>query len=229
MTSALDMKMKQNARKQAFINKFRASNRGSFNLLSVSAEEMRRVFEKKERSSENRFELLASSAAVQSFFKATKEFESRRGLEVNVTKRSEEIPDLPENARFKYSQLGDCNRLQSCSFRIKEGEEITVALVREEGLLIGYGIAVSMNAQCKIEIVDVDQYSRREAGLEDTFQLDNQSFHVGVGHVVVNALLEVCHRPIHVDATNSRSRYIFKSLGFVHDDRSTNPCMLIIE
>jgi hypothetical protein len=219
--------MKQNLRKQALIKKSEASIPGPINIFSEEA--IRRAFEEEERSSEHRFDLLASPAAVQNVSKATRDFMSRRGLEVTVTKRPEEIPDIPQSTRFKYSRPGDDGSLKACSDRINDGEDLTVVLVWEEGLLVGYGISASKKDECEIEIIDVDYYSRREAGLADTLQLSDQSFHVGVGHVVVNALIEECPRPIHVDATNSSSRYIFKSLGFAHDDKSSNPCILKID
>ena len=108
----------------------------------------------------------------------------------------------------------------------QEPHDITVALVWEEDVLVGYGIALSRSDACEIEIIDVDLYSRRQVGFGDEFQLSGQEFQVGVGHIVVCALLRRCPRPIRVDATNSSSRYIFKSLGFVHDAQSGNPCIL---
>jgi hypothetical protein len=219
--------MKQNLRKQALIKKSEAYIPEPIDIFSEEA--IRRAFEEEERSSEHRFDLLASPAVVQTFSKATRDFKSRRGLEVTVTKRPEEIPDIPRITCFKYSRPGDGASLKACSDRIKHGEDLTVVFVWEEGLLVGYGIAASKNDECEIEIIDVDYYSRRQAGLADTLRLSDQSFQVGVGHVVVYALLNECPRPIHVDATNSSSRYIFKSLGFAHNDKSSNMCILKIE
>lgn len=216
--------MKQNLRKQVFIKQSKGYVPKIVRLFS--AEEIRRVFEEEERSSEHRFDLIASPVAIQTISQATRDFKSRRGLEVTVTKKSEEIPDIHRSTCFKYSTTSDYSSLKECSARIKNGENITVVLVREEGLLVGYGIAVTKDDECEIEIIDVDIYSRREAGLADTIQLSDQSFQVGVGHVVVNTLIKSCSQSIIVDATNNNSRYIFKSLGFTHDNKSNNPCIL---
>ncbi|MBI4825298.1 MAG: hypothetical protein HY807_02610 [Nitrospirae bacterium] len=220
--------MKQHLRKQALIKKTETFIPEPTDIFSEEA--IRHAFEEKERSSEHRFDLLASPVAVQTVFKATQDFKSRRSLEVTATKRPEEIPDIPQGTRFQFSRLcGHYGSLKASSNRIKNREDLIVVLVWEEGLLVGYGIAASKNDECEIEIVDVDYYSRRKADLVDTLQLSDQSFQVGVGHVVVNALIKECPRPIHVDATNSSARYIFKSLGFVNEDKSSNLFILKID
>ena len=68
--------------------------------------------------------------------------------------------------------------------------------------------------------------STRRAGLSKEIEIENLSFEIGVGHLIVLRLLESCRTPIWTDATNEESRYIFKSLGFVHDEGTTNPCIL---
>jgi len=194
-----------------------------------SEEEIRRTFEEEERSSEHRFDALGSPEAVESVTRATKLFRAAHGFDVKVTCSAQEIPDIPRDVCFKYTQPWGEGSLPACSQRIRDGEKITMAQIYEQGLLIGYGIAVTREADSEIEIIDVDYYSRREADLKETLQFAGQSFEVGVGHVVLIALMQACPRPVEVDATTPQSRYIFKSLGFVHDTKSDNPCILRME
>jgi hypothetical protein len=194
-----------------------------------SEEAFRQVCEEEERSSERRFDVLNSREAVETITRAANSFREARGFEVTVTYSAENIPDMPRDACFKYTRQWGEGSLPACSQRINNGEKVTMALVCEEGLLIGYGIAVTRCAESEIEIIDVDYYSRREADLKETVQFGGQSFAVGVGHVVVLALMQACPRPVKVDATTPHSSYVFKSLGFVHDDRSGNPGILRME
>jgi hypothetical protein len=216
--------MKQKIRKQELINKSKGSSFGAIDISSV--EIISQIIEEEENSSENRFYLIASPEAVQTFSKATLEFQSKHRLKVIVTKLAKEIPDIPQNTRFKYSHTGGRGTLNACSTRIEEGKDLTITLAWKDDLLIGYGIATTDNGECEIEIIDVDSFSRRRAGLAEMLQISGQSFQIGVGHVVVNSLLGKCSRPIHVDATQSSSRYIFKSLGFIHDSKSSKPFIL---
>jgi hypothetical protein len=177
---------------------------------------IRQAFEEKKRSSECRFDVLNSREAVETITRTANSFREARGFWVTVTCSAEDIPDMPQDACFKYTREWGEGSLPDCSQRIRYGEKITMALVCEDGLLIGYGIAVTRDAESEIEIIDVDCYSRRKADLKETVQFGGQSFAVGVGHVLVLALMQACPRPVKVDATTPHSRYVFKSLGFVH-------------
>lgn len=194
-----------------------------------SEETIRQAFEEYEHSSERRFDALDSREAVESITRATNLFWEARGFEVKATFSAEDIPDMPPDACFKYTRQYGEGSLYACSQRIRNGEKIKMALVCEEGLLIGYRIAVIKDPESEIEIIDVDYYSRREANLKETVLCDGQNFDVGVGHVVTLALMQACPRPIIVDATTTHSRYVFKSLGFVQDAKSGNPCILRME
>jgi hypothetical protein len=136
------------------------------------------------------------------------------------------VPDLAESTYFKYSGPHGSGSLAECADRQRDGEPMVIALVWQDDVLIGYGIASVEDGSWTIEIVDVDLYSRRSSGLADPVQVAGQSFHVGVGHVVVDALMQRCSRPIRVDATHSTSRFVFKSLGFVPMKPDGNPCLL---
>jgi len=216
--------MKRDIRKQKIFEK----SEGSSSKIVFSKKPIRDAFKEEQQTSESRFDNIVSPQAIQSIFRATQKFQSREKLQVNVIKRSTEIPKIPHDSNFKYSHPYGNGSLQKCSMRMEKGENIIIALVKEENFLIGYGIASSENGKCKIEIIDVDYYSRRETGLSYKVKISGQSFQVGIGHIVVIALLQKCPRPIRVDATHDSSRYIFKSIGFVHDDRSINPCILMM-
>jgi len=211
-------------RRQALIKKSKPSVSEGINPSSEEA--IRLAFEDEENSSEVRFDQISSPEAVETISKATKDFQLKHQLRVTVTKQTEELPDIPPDTGFKYSHPGEYGALGSCRIRIGKGENIIVALVWEDDFLIGYGIAAIVNGKCEIEIIDVDSFSRRNAGLADVIQISEQSFQVGVGHVVVDALLKKCPSPIYVDATHDSSQYVFKSLGFFNDIDSTNPCIL---
>jgi len=219
--------MNRKQRKRTIIERYESFVPEWFNPFSEEA--IRQAFEEGERSSERRFDVLESHEAVETIMRVANSFREDRGFEVTVTCSAEDIPDIPRDACFKYTRQCEEGSLPDCTQRIRNGEKVTMALVCEEGSLIGYGIAVTRDAETEIEIIDVDYYSRREADLKKTVQFGGQSFDVGVGHVVVLALMKACPRPFKVDATTPHSRYVFKSLGFLHDDRSGNPCILRME
>ncbi len=196
--------------------------------FTLSEEVWGQALEEMERSSERRFETARSPELIASISKTTKSFQTEHGLSVAVTGSVEKIPDIPRNSLFKYSRPYGEGDLPECSQRISNGEKITVALICEDGLLVGYGIAVTREVGSEIEVIDVDCYSRREADLKGTVEVGGEVFQVGVGHVIVIALMEACPRPVKVNATTPHSRYVFKSLGFVHDDYIDNPCILVL-
>jgi hypothetical protein len=180
-----------------------------------------------EGCSEDRFERLGSPDAVQLVIAATLRFREKEGLLVTLAKKPSDIPEC-HDAWFKYSPRGG-GSLRACSGRLASGEELVVVLVWEEGEVIGYGIAATKRRWSEVEIIDVDRFSRREAGLAGEVSIGTETFQIGVGHVVVKALSDNCRHPVRVDATHSSSRYVFKSLGFRHDGRSANPCLLELE
>ncbi len=72
----------------------------------------------------------------------------------------------------------------------------------------------------------LDLYSRRRNALSAAIIVEGEQFQVGVSRVVLARLLTELSGPVATDATNKRSRYVFKSLGFVRQDGCSNPCML---
>jgi hypothetical protein len=179
----------------------------------------------KNPSSEHRIENIASGE-VSNFHAETSTFESEKNLKVVLVNMCDEIPKISEQTDFKYSVDGLSNILSESVSAMKGGEKLIIALVKEEELIIGYGTARLEDNGSEIEIIDVDTYSRRKNGLVHPIQVSGKEFQIGIGHVIVKKLIDECIKPIKVDATNSQSRYIFKSLGFVHDDETGNPCIL---
>jgi hypothetical protein len=185
----------------------------------------RRMFEEMERSSETRWEAIASDAAVARITRAAERFKQNQDLKVRIVTKANAVPSIGPDMRFKYG-WGCSSLLQECSDRMKKGEKLTVAFVEEEGLVIGYGYAKRRIDETAIEIIDVDGASRRSAGLAGTVKISRQKFTVGIGHLVVIALLANGRGPFFTDATHDSSRYIFKSLGFEQDRSESNPCIL---
>lgn len=187
-------------------------------------ETMRKAFER--NTSENRFEALASPELIRIFNDGTRRFQSQHSLSVQVTKKANEIPNVSPKAIFKYSHHGSERGLEVCSDRITAGEDLVIALVWKGEILIGYGIAIIRENECEILIIDVDDKFKRKTGLTEKINFAGEIFQLGVGHVIVKSLIEKCPRPITVDSTTDSSRYIFKSLGFVAENESNNPCIL---
>ncbi len=178
-------------------------------------------------SSETRLEPLITLESLSHIAEATKGFASDKGLTVRVSSNPEDIPRLSDGTCFKYSQ-GISGELGDCRERIANGEDLTIACVREDDLVIAYAIASKKEDFTEVEILDVDLYSRRSTDFSATHGLVGEEFQVGAGHVALMALLKACDRPLCVDATNSSSRYIFKCFGFRQKQGQSNPCILVL-
>lgn len=137
-----------------------------------------------------------------------------------VTTDAQSIHPLSRDVRFKYPSYDEAAE------RMREGEDLVVATVSEGQRIVGYGIAANGEHSSEIEIIDVDAFSKRGAGLQTQIDIGDHQFGVGIGHLLVDLLLGRLRRPVLVDATHSDSRYIFRSLGFVSRPGETNPCLL---
>ncbi|PAU92946.1 hypothetical protein CK503_14770 [Aliifodinibius salipaludis] len=135
----------------------------------------------------------------------------------------DEYLELPNECRFKYR-----HDYQSLKENLPTDEEISSLVVFEETRIIGFGIAkYSKLNRTKIDIIDVDEFSRRSADLSTIWNYRDETFTIGVAHFMVSEFLPNLQRPIVANATNSRSRFIFKSFGF--KSYSSNPCDLKLE
>jgi len=81
--------MKQKIRRQELIKESKFTSLSGKDMFSEEA--MRRCDEKEKNSSENRFDVIALPEEVQTFSKATLEFQSKHGLKVIVTKSAKEM------------------------------------------------------------------------------------------------------------------------------------------
>lgn len=192
----------------------------------MSAKSLRRAFEAEKQCSERQFEALKDAGAVAMISSAVGDFCRQRGFDVEVSEDPAKVPGIRSGFRFKYSSPGS-GELQEQIKRMGQGKNAAIAWVSEEGAVIGYGIALLSKTETNIKIIDVAPCSRREVGLSHEIVLAGETFSVGVGHVVVHALLQHCRCPFRTDATSASSRFIFKSLGFVPASGSNdNLCLL---
>lgn len=174
-------------------------------------------------SSEFRFdELTHKQQAISEFISQTKQFIYHNSLEYEEVKCVVSHITLPSGSIFKYK-----DQLPSFLSAIKNGENVTVVVVRRNGEIVAFGIAeVPQFGSVKIETIDVELKSRRSNGFKHSIDIEGQHFDIGISHVLVLVLVEAL-RPtrIHTDATNNKSRYVFKSLGF-SSCSDVNPCLL---
>lgn len=77
----------------------------------------------------------------------------------------------------------------------------------------------------EVKIIDVEAASRRSAELKTTIQIENETFEIGVGHVLVVSIINQFNVRLHTDATRDSSRYVFRSVGF-KPYSDNNPCLL---
>lgn len=178
-------------------------------------------------SSEERLEKLSSESwSPQSFVQKATELQNSAKLEVQVVSDASQLPELGELAarrEFRYDQCSyaDCLRRQ------QDGWRLLVSFALKEGQVVGYAIAaLEADDSAEIEIIDVAESYQRSSGLKVDLIVQNETFSVGVAHVLVVAFLHTLPGKLRVDATGSSSRYVFKSLGFVGVPGETNPCLL---
>jgi hypothetical protein len=173
-------------------------------------------------SSEDRFEKLNDlSRAVSVIEHKALEFQLNNNLEIEIVVQSEHL-SLPQKAIFDYRES-----FSDAIDRMSSGEPVILAVVKQNSQVIGYGVALNNKNRTEIEVIDVDIQFRRSNKFCELVVIDGEEFSVGVAHLIVLKFLSSCSYPFQVDSTHSSSRYIFKSLGFKHDDAASNPCILI--
>lgn len=172
-------------------------------------------------TSEQRLEALAKGSwTPQEFVTATRAFVEHSGLTLVVARSAPELVGDWGAMRFSYRQLDGCRA------RLEAGDLLLVALVVEAGNVIGYGYAEVDDARAHIDVIEVEAYSTRSCGLGATLAVGGQPFSVGVGHAIVDSLVQALETTLTADAKNGASRYIFKSLGFLRQPDQENPCLL---
>lgn len=187
-----------------------------------SEEEIKEFFENQDKTSEARLsKILDSKKAAEVFAKEATVFANDYGLETVIATNKNSIPDFNDDIGFQY-----INAIENYKSRLDDSDDAVAVFIKEEDRIIAFGIANKDEHETEIDVIEVEINSTRRAGLSKEIKIENLSFEIGVGHLVVLRLLESCRTPIWTDATNEESRYIFKSLGFVHNEGTTNPCIL---
>ena len=175
-------------------------------------------------SSEERLEHFSSGNwSPQWFFQKAIELRESAKLEVQLVSDASQLPGLGSKTEFSYDH---CSYV-ACFGRQQAGEKFLVSAVFGKGRVIGYAIAaLADNGPAEIEILDVDTSSRRSSGLRVDLTIQNETFSVGVAHLLVLAIVRTFPGRLIVNATHPPSRYVFKSLGFVARPGESNPCLL---
>lgn len=175
-------------------------------------------------------QLVHQGEAILSVKAATIRFIEDNELTVRVVRNVEDIPAVPLDSEFKYSK-GTSGSLDDARYWMEEGHSVWVVFVEGEGAILGYGIALKQISEgvTEVKIIDVDRHRRRSQGLYTELDLEGARFQVGVAHVLILELMTHLQGPVETDATSPASRYAFKSLGFVHDEGTSNPCILVFE
>jgi hypothetical protein len=175
-------------------------------------------------SSEERLEHFSSGNwSPQLFFRKAIELRENAKLELQVVSDTSQLPGLGSETEFSYDH---CSYV-TCFDRQQAGEKFLVSVVLGKGRVIGYAIAaLADNGSAEIEILDVDTSSRRSSGLKVDLTVQNETFSVGVAHLLVLAIVRTFLGRLIVNATHPPSRFIFKSLGFVARPGESNPCLL---
>ncbi len=174
-------------------------------------------------SSESRFDNLRNrQQAISEFITQTEQFIGRSSLEFEDVKSDVSRIKLPGGSTFKYD-----DQLPSFLRAIERGENVTVVVVRRNSDIIAFGMAEAPNSgSVMIEAIDVELKSRRSHGVKSSIEIESQIFDIGIAHVLVLKLVEALRSTrIHTDATNHKSRYVFKSLGF-SSYSDENSCLL---
>ncbi len=187
-----------------------------------SEESIKEFFENCDKTSEARLsKIIDPKKAAEVFAKETAVFARDYGLETVIATSKISIPDFDDDVRFQY-----INAVEDYESRLDDGDDAVAVFIKEEDRVIAFGIANKEAHETEIDVIEVEINSTRRAGLSKKTEIEHLSSEIGVGHLVVLRLLESCRAPIWTDATNEESRYICKSLGFVHDEGTANPCIL---
>lgn len=174
--------------------------------------------------SEERLENLSPGTwSPHLFSQKSTELQENAKLEIQVVSDTSQLPGLGSGTEFHYDHCS----YDDCSDRQQAGEKFLVSLALKKGQVIGYAIAaLAADSSAEIEILDVDTSSRRSSGLKIDLTVENETFSVGLAHLLVLAIVRNFTGKLMVNATHPPSRYVFKSLGFVSRPGESNPCLL---
>ena len=208
-------------RREAEIAKHRARQpQGGFRAISLS--EMLAQAKDAPLSSVKRLNALSlESWDAGAFTTATRVFLASSGFAVRVYKKGDSLPRLSAGARSKYFDL-----YSDCVTDITHQDDLVVAVVSEGERVLGFAnIENDDEGTAELKLLSVDEFSTRISGVASEISIDGQPFSIGIGHVLVDALVSAMPGTIQTDATTPSSQYIFTSLGFERSD-ARNPCLL---
>jgi hypothetical protein len=174
-------------------------------------------------SCELRFDSLPDrESAVNAMVAATRDFEKANGVLVSVPTASDDVAELTQDAGFRYA-----DQYGPFTDALRLGEDVTILTVLQAGKVVAFGFGeVPSDSVVEIMTIDVAAASRRSADVKSTIKVNDQTFEIGIGHVLVLGLVDSSNADVlHTNATSPQARYIFKSLGFVSTD-DENQCLL---
>jgi hypothetical protein len=177
-------------------------------------------------TTESRFDALPDhESAVRTVIAAAREFGTSCGAEVIVLTAGDDVAPLKAGAGFRYA-----DQYQPFVDALRQGEEVTVVTMTRNGNVIAYGFGeLPTKDGVEIMTIDVEAASRRSADVKTSIQINDETFEIGIGHVLALALIDSIQASVVlVNATTAQARYIFKALGFVSRSES-NACLLRLE
>lgn len=209
------------------IQRLRESLHSKLDSEPVDFRKLEVAFESLSMSSERRFDKLDKPfLAIASITTAAIELGRNARMEVKAITDARELPPLSPDSDFKYSRHGG-GSFGEYRRRMEAGEQVLIFVVLERQTVISYAL-VDLNSSSvghEVKIIDVELASRRSSGLQTTIQVEGQPFGIGVAHLLVTSLVNYFDARLYTDATQPRSRYVFKSVGF-SGYSANNPCLL---
>lgn len=174
------------------------------------------------QSSEDRLEALPNGSWTPALFvDAARAFLAESSFTASVHRKGDLLPALGSDVILKYA-----GEYAAYVEEIGDRDDLVVAVVTEGDRVIGFASAEVGREEAEIKLVAVDEFSRRERGVQRVLEVAGETFSVGVGHAVVDLLMTALPSHLVTDATSDQSRYIFKSLGFKRQPSTSNPCLL---
>jgi hypothetical protein len=173
--------------------------------------------------STNRFDRINKTVDIFNLINAKiDKLESNYLINIAITTTNDEFPKLPSGKQFNY-----VNDYSEYYPRFVGDENITMAFLTIDEVVLGYGLAVQYQNRSVVELIDVDESMRVSSGYFIKASIQGQVFKIGFGHILAKYLIKYCKKPIYVDACRDRSEFIFKCLQFVKVDNSSAPIYIL--
>lgn len=158
------------------------------------------------------------------FHKRASDLGEERGLQVLFYPAAGKIPMTGATG------FAGCHWLASFrSGEIGENEFLAAVELPDIGT-VGFA-ACTYGSITTIEWLEVADDYTVSAGYRQQLQVSGETFSVGMGHLIAKRVTDHLSTPIRVDASTSRSEFIFRSLGFVDmtlAEKAESGCFLIL-